>query len=70
MSRWIFHLEHEFKRTVKYAENGKQCSLEVGLPGLSIFELRWRKYHKFLARIMCVLIDLEIILTPKGIVCY
>jgi hypothetical protein len=58
------------KRTVKYAENGKECSLEAGVPGVSICELRWRKYHKLLARIMCVLIDLEIVLIPKGIVCY
>jgi len=54
MSRWIFHLEHESKRTVKYAENGKNCSFEVGLPGVSIVELSWRKYHKWLARIMFV----------------
>ena len=70
MSRWIFRLEHESKRTVKYAENDKECYFEVGLPGVSMLELMWRKYHKLLLRMMCVLIDLEIILTPKGIVCY
>lgn len=70
MSRWIFHVEHESKRTVKYAENGKECSAEVGHPGLSILELRWRTYHRLLARMMCVLIDLGFILTPKGFACY
>jgi hypothetical protein len=69
MSRLIFHLEHESKHTVKYAENGKECSFEVVLPSVSIIELSWRKYRKLLARIMCVLIDMEIILTPKGITC-
>jgi len=34
MSRWIFHLKHESKRAVKYAENDKECSFEVGLPGV------------------------------------
>jgi hypothetical protein len=70
VSRWIFHLEHESKRIVKCAENGKECSFEVGLPGVSLLELSWRKYRKLLARMMCVLTDLEIILTPKGIMCY
>jgi hypothetical protein len=66
----MFPLAHEYKCTDKYAENDQKCSFEVGLPGVSIFELRWKNYYKFFARRMCVVIDWEIILTPKGIVFY